>query len=62
MDATIKALIETIGDAGFNVQLDAEEGSHVVEAIVREAGEAFIVRGDELYRVVIELAWQAGWT
>ena len=60
MDAPTKAIIETIGGAGFDVQLHAKDGLHIVEAIVRETGEAFIVRGDDLYRAVVELAEQCG--
>ncbi len=60
MDAPTKALIETIGNAGFDVHIDAEDGLHVVDAIDRMTGELFIVRGDDLYRAVVELAGQCG--
>ena len=60
MDAMTKALIETIGAAGFAVQLSASEGHHVVEAVNKETGEQFVVRGEDLYATVVELAGQVG--
>lgn len=60
MDTVTKALIETIGDAGFTVQVGASEGQHVIEAIRETSGERFVVRGNDLYRVAVELAQQAG--
>lgn len=60
MDAVTKALIETIGDAGFAVQVCASEGQHVIEAVREETGERFVIRGTDLYRASVELAQQAG--
>lgn len=60
MDPVTKALIETIGDAGYVVQVGASDGQHVIEAIREGTGERFVVRGDDLYRVAVELAEQAG--
>ena len=60
MDAPTKALIETIGDSGFTVQLGASMGQHVIEAVNQRTGEAFVVRGDDLYLAVVELAQQVG--
>ena len=48
MDSTTKALIETIGDAGYHVLIGAAEGSPVVEAVCQRAGEPrlnCVVRG-----------------
>ncbi len=60
MDAVTKAIIETIGAAGFTVQLYGQDGQNVVEAVNQETGETFVVRGDDLYLVVVELAQQCG--
>lgn len=60
MDAPTKALIEVIGDSGVTVQLYAANGQHVIEAVNQRTGEAFVVRGDDLYTVVVELAQQVG--
>ncbi len=60
MDAPTKALIEVIGDTGFTVQLHAAGGQDIVEAVSQRTGEAFVVRGDDLYTAVVELAQQVG--
>ncbi len=60
MDAVTKAIIETIGGAGFSVQLYGKNGQSVVEAVNEETDETFVVRGDDLYLVVVELAQQCG--
>ncbi len=60
IDATTKALIETIGAAGFDVESGTTDGLHVVKAVDRRTGERFVVRGDDLYTVVVELAQQCG--
>ena len=60
MDTPTKALIETIGNAGFAVQVGGSDGRHVIEAIREMTGERFVVRGDDLYRVAVELSQQAG--
>ena len=60
MNATTKALSETIGAAGFAVQLGAFKGHHIVEAVNEQTGERFVVRGEDLYATVVELAGQVG--
>ncbi len=45
MDADTKAVIETIGAAGFTVQLYGQDGQNVVEAVNEETG---VVRGTDL--------------
>ena len=60
MDATTKTLIETIGDAGFNVQLRTHNGLRVVEPTNRRTRETFVETGDDLYTVGVELAGQVG--
>jgi hypothetical protein len=59
-DAPTKALIATIGAAAYEVQLGMADGLHAVEAIDQRSGETFVVRGDDLYRTVVELAQQVG--
>ena len=59
-DAVTKAIIETIGAAGFTAELGVEGGREVVTAVSEESGEAFVVRGDDLYETVVELAQQVG--
>ena len=46
MDAVTKAIIETIGAAGFTVQLYGQDGQNVVEAVNEATDETFVVRGD----------------
>ncbi len=60
MNAVTKAVIETVGAAGFTVQLYGKDGQNVVEAVNEETDETFVVRGDDLYTVVVELAQQCG--
>ena len=60
LNAVTKAVIETIGGAGFTVQLYGQDGQNVAEAVNKESGETFVVRGDELYLVVVELSQQCG--
>ena len=60
MNAPTKALIEVIGDSGFTVQLYGADGQDVIEAMNQRTGEMFVVRGDDLYLVVVELARQVG--
>ena len=61
MDATTKAVIETISDAGYGVLYGADPSGHlIVEAIDLDTTETFIVSGADLYEVVIELAKQVG--
>ncbi len=59
MDPTTKALIETIGNVGYLVMLSVDDsGQQVVEATDEQTGEYFVVRGDDLYTVAVELAEQ----
>ena len=61
MDATTKAIAESISDAGYGVLFGADkDGNLIVKAIQLETGETFIVSGEDLYEVVIELAEQVG--
>ena len=61
MDTTTKALIETIGDAGYSVMTGADSsGNSVAEATDKTTGETFVVRADALYTAVVELAQQVG--
>ena len=55
-----KAILETIGGAGYIVVTGADNGQHVVEAIDQKTGERFIVRGPKLYEATMELAEQVG--
>ncbi len=59
-NAVTKAIIETIGAAGFTVQRYGEDGQNVVEAVNEETDETFVVRGEDLYAVAVELAQQVG--
>ena len=61
MDAVAKAVIETIGRAGYAVLCGVDDdGRYVVEAKDMETGEFFVVRADTLYDAAVELAQQAG--
>ncbi len=61
MDATTKALIKTVGDAGYSVVTGADShGNSVVEATEERTGEKFVVRADDLYTAVVVLAQQVG--
>ena len=61
MDAAAKAIIETITDAGYSVMTGADsDGNSIVEATDKATGERFVVRADDLYAAVVELAQQVG--
>ena len=60
MDPVTKAVMETIGGAGFAVTLGHDNGLHVLEATAENTGELFVVRGDDLQATAIELAEQVG--
>ena len=61
MDPTTKALIETIGNVGYTVVLSVDyAGRQVVEAMDEHTGECFVVRGNDLYTVAVEVAVQVG--
>ena len=61
MDIVGKVLVETIGDAGYRVDIagGGQEG-HAVTAVAYGGGERFVVRGADLYEAVVELAGQVG--
>ena len=42
------------------MQLYGQDGQNVVEAVSEETSETFVVRGDDLYAVVVRLAQQCG--
>ncbi len=61
IDAPTTALIETISNAGYSLMTGADsDGNSVVEATDERTGEKFVVRGDDLYTAVVELAQQVG--
>ena len=60
MDPPTKAMIEVIGDAGFDVQVGMADAPHAVEAVDRETGETFVVRGDDLDRAIVRSPRQVG--
>ena len=61
MDTRTKAIIEVIDNAGYSVMTGADsDGNAVAEATDKTTGERFIVRADDLYAAVIELAQQVG--
>ena len=60
MDTTNKALIETIGAAGYHVLIGAAHGSPVVEAVWERTAERFIVHSERVYETVVEVARQVG--
>ena len=60
MDSVSKAVLETIGDAGFLVTVGASERLPVVTAVNTNTGERFVVRGGDLYHATVELAEQVG--
>ena len=60
MDPVTKVVVETIGDAGYRVDIGADgHGTNVVTAVAAD-GERFVVRGPDLYLMVVELAQQVG--
>ena len=58
--SSVDAVTKAIGAAGFTVQLYGHDGQSVVEAVNEETDEMFVVRGENLYEVVFELAQQCG--
>ena len=60
MDAVTKAVIETIGGNGYRVEIGYTDALPVVVAIDEQTGERFVVRGDDLYETVCEVAAQVG--
>ena len=59
-DAVTKAVIETIGAAGYVVEVGYVDALPVVVAVDEGTGERFVVRGSDLYETVVELAQQVG--
>ena len=61
MNWTTKALIETIGNVEYSITIGTDDnGLHIIDATDHETGEYFVVRGDDLYTVVVELPEQVG--
>ena len=60
VDAVTKAVIETIGDNGYCVEIGYVDALPVVVAADLKTGERFVVRGSDLYETVVELAQQVG--
>ncbi len=61
MDPVTKVLVETVGDAGYRVDIAGDgQGEYVVTAVAHRGGERFVVRGVDLYEAVVELAGQIG--
>ena len=60
MDTVTQSLIETIGNAGYDIQIGSEKGCHIIETVDQESGERFIIRSSDLYEGAIELAQQIG--
>ena len=60
MDAVAKAMLETIGAAGYVVSISGSYGQLVVEAVNEDTGERFVVRAPDLYAAAVELAQQVG--
>ena len=56
----IKAVVETIGDNGYCVEIGYVDRLPVVVAVDLKTGERFVVRGGALYETVVELAVQIG--
>jgi len=55
MDATTKAIIETITDAGYSVMTGADsDGNSVAEATSEQTGERFVVWADDFYAAVVD--------
>ena len=61
MDTVTRVLIETIGNTGYDVSITYDDDARsVVTAIDEGTGEIFIVRHEDLYLAVCELAGQIG--
>ena len=61
MDSVTQALIETIGAAGYIVNIDAAgSGTMAVTAISEETGERWVVRDADLYSTVVQVAESIG--
>ncbi len=61
MDPVTKVLVETIGEAGYRVDIAGDgQGGYDVTAVADRDSERFIVRGADLYESVVELAGQVG--
>ena len=60
MNTVTKAVIETIGDNGYCVEIGYVDALPVVVAVDLTTGERFVVRGSDLYETVCEVAIQVG--
>ena len=60
IDTLTKVLINAIDTLGFAVQVSAAQGLVVVVAVCHRTNEIYIVRGPDMYTVVVELAEQVG--
>ena len=60
MDAVAKAILETVGAAGYVVSVSTAEGLPAVEAVSEGTGERFVVRAPDLCAAAVELAQQVG--
>jgi hypothetical protein len=58
--AVEKAILESIGDAGFEVEVGVSGGPRVVEARSHGTGDVFIVRGRDFFTMVCDLAERCG--
>ena len=58
---TTRGIVEIISQAGYSVLTGADsDGNSVAEAADKTIGERFIVRAEDLYSAVVELAQQVG--
>ncbi len=61
IDHVTKAVPETVEVLGFTVDVfEPRPGHHVVQAVNKTTGETFVVRADDLYVAVCELAGRVG--
>ncbi len=59
-DEVTRAVIETIGAAGYVVEVGYSNALSVIAAVDERTGERFVVRGGDLYETAVELAVQVG--
>lgn len=59
MDPPTKAILDTIRSAGYAVYLHHGEGKCAMYATHKASGHTYVVRGDDPYRVAVELAREA---
>ena len=51
-------MVQLIGDNGYRVEIGYTDALPVVVAVDERTGERFVVRCDDLYETVVELAQQ----